>query len=295
MEDRRGHTTAGRLLTQAGLTLAAVGLVSLTSSAPALAGPPADGSCSGAGKWVVCEADQDTAKPGSGSAAADSDNENSGSKPVCTVTKMDPQPPIGSAFGGDRKPGEVAYIRTCKNGPDGAPITSVIVADEGADVPAVDPVVVAHQAVNKMKLSGPDIASPRPAGTYVVGVPMWLWVNPSPTTFGPNTTSASAGGVTVTATAKVTQIVWAMGDGTSVTCNGAGTKYVASYGKQESPTCGHAYSRTSASQAQGEYSVTATATWSVNWQVNGDGETGQFTEIRQTNVQVPIGELQVVR
>ncbi|WP_327591501.1 ATP/GTP-binding protein [Streptomyces chartreusis] len=208
---------------------------------------------------------------------------------------MEPQPPIGSALGGDRKPGEVAYVRTCKNGPDGAPVMSVIVADEGAGVPVVDPVVVAHQAVNKMKLSGPDIASPRPAGKYLVGVPMWLWVNPSPTTFGPNTTSASAGGVTVTATAKVTQIVWSMGDGSAVTCNGAGTKYVASYGKQESPTCGHTYSRISASQAKGEYSVTATATWSVNWQVNGGGATGQFTEIRQTQEQVAIGELQVVR
>lgn len=208
---------------------------------------------------------------------------------------MDPQPPIGSMLGGDREPGQVAYQRTCKNGPDGTPVYSVIVADEGADVPAMDPVVVAHQAVNKMKLSGPDIASPRPAGIYVVGVPMWLWVNPSPTTFGPNTTSASAGGVTVTATAKVTKIVWATGDGSSVTCNGAGTKYAASYGKQESPTCGHTYSRTSASQTRGEYSVTATATWSVNWQVNGGGETGQFTEIRQTQEQVAIGELQVVR
>ncbi len=55
------------------------------------------------------------------------------------------------------------------------------------------PLVVAQQAINKMKLAGPDIASPqRTAGTYIVGMPMWLWVNTSPTTFGPNTTSAPA-------------------------------------------------------------------------------------------------------
>ncbi|WP_460120339.1 hypothetical protein [Streptomyces phaeofaciens] len=57
-----------------------------------------------------------------------------------------------------------------------------------------------------MKLAGPDIASPRATGKYLVGMPMWMWVNQSATTYGPNTASASAGGVTVTATAKVSKI-----------------------------------------------------------------------------------------
>ncbi|KAF2774902.1 atp/GTP-binding protein [Streptomyces sp. OM5714] len=159
----------------------------------------------------------------------------------------------------------------------------------------MDPAVVAQQAVNKMKLTGPDIQSPRGSGSYVVGMPMWLWVNKSPTTFGPNTTSASAGGVIVTATAKVTGIVWEMGDGAKVSCAGAGTPYAASYGKRESPTCGHTYTKTSASRSAGKYTVTATSTWTVDWQVAGGGDGGQFTEVRQSDVQVVIGELQVVR
>jgi hypothetical protein len=146
-----------------------------------------------------------------------------------------------------------------------------------------------------MLLTGPDIASPRAAGKYIVGVPMWMWVNESPTTYGPNTASASLAGVTVTATAKVTKIDWDMGDGNAVTCQGPGTAYQASYGKQESPTCGHTYNRTSASQSGRKYSVNATATWTVDWQVDGGGETGQFTETRQSQAQVAIGELQVVR
>jgi hypothetical protein len=116
----------------------------------------------------------------------------------------------------------------------------------------VDPAALAQRAVDSMTLLGPDIASPRAAGKYTVGVPMWMWVNQSATTYGPNTASASAGGITVTATAKVSKIVWKMGDGASVTCNGSGTPYTSSEGMAESPTCGHVYSKTSASTQSGK-------------------------------------------
>ncbi|MDQ0605780.1 hypothetical protein QF037_010213 [Streptomyces canus] len=271
--------------------------LSLLWPSQALAGPPEGGDCSGAGKWVVCEADNDTSAPGSGSQPAGSDSGKHSAKPACTVRKLDPQPPKGSMYWKGESPGDgkAVYERACATGDGGTPVYTYFVADDAADVPAVDPVVVAQQAVSKMQLTGPDIANPRPAGKYVVGIPMWMWVNKSPTTFGPNTTSATAGGVTVTATAKVTKIVWGMGDGTTVSCNGAGTTYAASYGKQESPTCGHTYTRSSVAKADGKYTVTATSTWTVDWQVNGGGEAGQFTEIRQSQAQVAIGELQVVR
>ncbi|WP_293992832.1 ATP/GTP-binding protein [Streptomyces sp.] len=144
-----------------------------------------------------------------------------------------------------------------------------------------------------MTLRGPDIASPRAAGKYTVGVPMWMWVNQSVTTYGPNTASATAGGVTVAATAKVSRIVWTMGDGFSVTCNGPGTPYTSSDVMGPSPTCGHVYSKTSAGAAGGKFPVTATSTWTINWE--GGGQTGQLTEARQTQVQVAVGEVQVVR
>jgi hypothetical protein len=272
-------------------------MVSLLTPAQAFAEAPDGGSCGTAGKWVVCEADDDSSTSGSSSKPADTGSGQSGSKAVCTVKKMDPQPPAGSMFWEDKSPKDGAvYQRTCRNGPDGAPVNSTFVADgAAAGVAAVDPAVVAQQAVAKMKLVGPDIASPRAAGKYIVGVPMWMWVNKSPTAYGPNTTTATAGGVTVTATANVSKIDWKMGDGSTVTCNGPGTAYAASYGKQESPTCGHTYTRTSVSQSGAKYAVTATATWTVDWQVNGGGGTGQFTEVRQSQTQVEIGEVQVVR
>ncbi|WP_369383260.1 ATP/GTP-binding protein [Streptomyces sp. cg36] len=144
-----------------------------------------------------------------------------------------------------------------------------------------------------MTLLGPDVASPRASGRYTVGVPMWMWVNQSATTYGPNTASATAGGVTVTATAKVSRIVWAMGDGSSVTCNGPGTPYTSSQDMAQSPTCGHLYAKTSARAQSGRFPVTATSTWTIDWQ--GGGQADQLLEVRQTTVQVAVGEVQVVR
>ncbi|MGQ4356571.1 ATP/GTP-binding protein [Streptomyces drozdowiczii] len=168
-----------------------------------------------------------------------------------------------------------------------------------ADAPAadaIDPAVVAQMAMDKMTLAAPRIhISPKPGGTGLVGMPVWMAVDQSPTTYGPNSATATAGGVTVTATAKVTSIVWTMGDGTSVTCNGPGTVYQKSFGMKQSPDCGHVYKQTSADQPGGRFRVGATATWTVDWQVTGGGgETGQMTAVRDASVAVTIVESQAV-
>ncbi|MET7353021.1 ATP/GTP-binding protein [Streptomyces mirabilis] len=260
-------------------------------------GTPADSKPSGSGTTSggkrICEVRGQTvpcSRPGMG---------NFNSADGCYWLLMDPQPEAATArlaagVPGDWKPGDKGafYNVTCPGNPV-AGGTAYSATDPAAA--AVDPAQLAQQALDKMTLLGPDIASPATAGNYIVGLPMWMWVNKSQTTYGPNTASASAGGVTVTATATVSKIVWKMGDGSAATCNGPGTTYKASYGRQESPTCGHTYTSTSASEAGGKYTVTATSTWTVDWQVNGGGETGQLTAIRQSQEQVAIGELQVVR
>ncbi|MEU0031758.1 ATP/GTP-binding protein [Streptomyces sp. NPDC006335] len=237
---------------------------------------------------------------GSGSGSTDggsgsSDSGGSADKTVCTYKLADPQPPAGSLDWEGHEPGDGAvYEQTCGwGGVDGDTIVRMVWLADPPPQETVDPAVLAQRAVDSMTLLGPDIASPRAAGKYTVGVPMWMWVNQSATTYGPNTASASAGGITVTATAKVSKIVWRMGDGASVSCNGPGTPYQASEGMAQSPTCGHVYSKTSAGAKSGRFPVTATSTWTIDWQ--GGGQAGQLTEIRQTNVQVAIGELQVVR
>jgi hypothetical protein len=162
-------------------------------------------------------------------------------------------------------------------------------------VPAIDPEVVAQRAVDSMKLVGPKVASPRAAGTYVVGMPMWMWVDQTPTTYGPNTATATAGGVTVTATAKVSTITWDMGDGTNpVVCHGPGTRYQPSLGKATSPDCGHVY-QTVSDAADGRFHGTATATWTVDWQVVGSAaDAGQLTEVRESAFTVNVHEAQVL-
>ena len=266
--------------------------------------PVVGGDCDGASSFVtVCR--QEPGNSGGQGQTGTQSGHGTGkdSKPrpqTCSVERLDPQPPASDPVWDGHKPGDGAiYTRVCLSDALGAAAGVQIVPQVfwAAAAPAVnvDPEQLAREAVDRMLLTGPDIASPRAAGKYIVGVPMWMWVNQSPTTFGPNSASATLAGVTVTAKAKVTKLDWTMGDGSAVTCNGPGTTYQASYGKQESPTCGHTYTNTSASQAGSKYSVAATATWTVNWQVNGGGETGQFTETRQSQAQVAIGELQVVR
>ncbi|MFM9812763.1 ATP/GTP-binding protein [Streptomyces scabiei] len=253
-----------------------------------------------------CEVEVDVPGQGGGQAGGSGSTDGTGGsgssdgrdptdKTVCVYKLADPQPPAGSLDWEGHEPGDGAvYEQTCGwDGVDGDTIVRMVWLAEPPAQETVDPAVLAQRAVDSMTLLGPDIASPRAAGKYTVGVPMWMWVNQSATTFGPNTASASAGGISVTATAKVSKIVWKMGDGASVTCNGPGTPYQASEGMAQSPTCGHVYSKTSAGAKNGKFPVTATSTWTIDWQ--GGGQAGQLTEIRQTNGQVAIGELQVVR
>jgi hypothetical protein len=91
----------------------------------------------------------------------------------------------------------------------------------------------------------------------------------------------------VTATAKVTKIIWTMGDGTTVTCTGAGTPYQDSFGKRSSPTCGHTYTKSKA-----DYLVLAHSFWVITW--TGGGQAGTInTDFTQTTT-IHVGELQVL-
>ena len=127
-----------------------------------------------------------------------------------------------------------------------------------------------------------------------VGIPIWLWVNnPEPLTWGPYEETATLGGQTITATAKVSGIRWNMGDGQTVTCGSVGTAYTVGYGVTDSPTCGHRYQRTSQSQPGDRYTVTATSMWAVTW-TSASGASGTVNVEVQSDVQLEINELQSV-
>ncbi|MEV0449818.1 ATP/GTP-binding protein [Streptomyces sp. NPDC050600] len=242
---------------------------------------------------TVCAADGTVTGGSSGSSgtttpAGTGGGSSSGSSaPPCTYEKLDPQPPADNLAWEGHSSAEGAVYRV--NCPSTGRVGVVFVPSGGAaPAPRIDPEVLARRAVASMRLDGPTVASPRTAGTYLVGMPMWMWVTPSANSFGPVSASATAGGVTVTATAKVTSVRWEMGDGSTVSCAGPGTPYQDGYGARMSPTCGHRY--TKAAEHQGS----ATATWTVEWSAPALGDTGDLTETRTTAFTARVGEAQAV-
>ena len=129
----------------------------------------------------------------------------------------------------------------------------------------------------------------------VIGVPVWMWVkNPTAETYGPLTTSASAGGITVTVTATVESVDWDMGDGSSSISCGKGSQYNSSVdGTKQSPDCGYTYQKTSWDQPNHEYTVTARAYWRIDW--TGAGQQGTIRPpALVSTVHIKEGELQVL-
>lgn len=182
------------------------------------------------------------------------------------------------------------YWRTCPD--EGTGATPVWLASPPGAT-QLSPAQLAQQAIDSMKLGAPDVhINPKPGGRGLVGLPVWMWAGKGRTTWGPNTATASAGGVTVTAAATVSKVTWSMGDGSTVVCTTPGTPYNASYGKSPSPDCGHVYAEPSSTTAGGSYRVTATSTWSIHW--TGGGQQGDQTETRSAAVAVTIGELQLL-
>jgi len=212
----------------------------------------------------------------------------------CYYERLDPPPPATDPVWAGHYPDGAVYQSTCLEvigsggGWDWRP-TSPPGFGAGAGVLAR----LADEAIARLSLSGPDIGlAPDPSKTGLVGLPVWMWTRVAPSTWGPLSATASLPGVSVTATARATRIVWDMGDGQRVTCEGPGTPYTRGEGQTRSPTCGYVYSRSSAGEPDETYAVTATTTWDVQW--NGSGGSGQVTQTRTSSVRVRIGEMQVL-
>lgn len=161
----------------------------------------------------------------------------------------------------------------------------------------IDPAVLAQRVIASMDLDPIRIGIVPESGPNrvgLVGLPVWMWVDrPTDDTFGPITASASEGSVSVSATARVSSIVWNMGDGTTVRCTGEGTPYADYYGKQDSPTCGHRYEKMSTDQPDGAYQVTAASHWIVDWTGGGQSGTIEF-DLTTDVLPIRIGEAQVL-
>lgn len=214
----------------------------------------------------------------------------------CYIKVADPPPAAGDPAWSGHDPDDGA-VYDCYQ-PDTSLLIQLWLAAPPPDAAAgPTPREVAQMAVEQMNLSAIDIGiTPRPGANSVglVGMPVWMWAQgPDRHTFGPSTASASAGGITVSATAQVHEIVWDMGDGNEVVCTTAGTPYDASFGRKASPDCGHVYERSSAHERGERYTVTATSLWVITWE--GAGQTGTIRlDGLSRSVDIAVGEAQVL-
>ncbi len=209
----------------------------------------------------------------------------------CYLNRLDPQPPPSDDIWGGNYPRGAIYQCT-----DPARTGNPIVWLPQPPEVAMSPEQAAQIVVRRMDLRAADIGivpEDEPGRIGAVGAPVYMWTTPGPTTFGPQVLTGSAGGVTITATAKVDRVVWTMGDGTSVTCRTAGTPYEDRFGFRDSPDCGHRYTRTSAGRPANAYPVSATSFWVVDW-TGPAGSSGQITLDLVSSTSIVVGELQAL-
>lgn len=218
----------------------------------------------------------------------------------CYISTAKPQPPAGDPTWQGHQPGDGA-IYNCYQ-----PQTGLAIPIWSANPPAgpgqqVTPQQVAQLAIKQMNMTAinvglaPTPTESNPKAMGVIGVPVWMWVaNPDSSTYGPIKASASAGGITVTATATVERVEWNMGDGSAVINCGQGTPYNSSVdGTKASPDCGYTYEKTSWDRPNHEYTVTANSYWKVDWAGAGQQGTIRLPALTST-VHIREGELQVL-
>lgn len=214
----------------------------------------------------------------------------------CYIRLLDPQPAAGDPSWQGHAPGDGAVYQCYQ------PQTGLLIWVWSQDPPpnsgaGPTPREVAQLAIEQMGLRAIDIGiAPEPGedSIGIVGMPVWLWAaNPNDHTVGPITASASAGGITIAATARLHRITWDMGDGTRVVCATAGTPYRASYGRSKSPDCGHTYERTSSRESGGKYTVSAISDWVITWEGAGQAGTIRLNGLTRT-VAIAVGEAQVL-
>lgn len=216
---------------------------------------------------------------------------------ACYYWRLNPQPAPGDPVWVGHTPGTGAFYRvTCTDGPPPWGSGSETASQVWVPIPATGPTPeqLALDALSRIRLDGPAIHM-APSSTGVgglVGLPVWMWTTVGAHTWGPISSSASSGALTVDITAHADRIVWDMGDGHVVVCHNPGVAYRGSDGASASPECGYTYLKPSTHQRGGRYTITATTTWTVNW--DGGGESGVITVTRVSRSTVRINEQQVV-
>ncbi|MGB3954403.1 MAG: hypothetical protein WBL05_03840 [Brooklawnia sp.] len=162
------------------------------------------------------------------------------------------------------------------------------VMPDTADGPvATNPAVLAGQAVAQLAVPAPQISiSPHPSdnkwNVLAVGLPIWAWAEDP----GPVATSVSEQGIDIQLQANRGSVTFDWGDGTTTVCHLMRPRPATMDPLTPSPDCGHSY------QHRGDYTITATAGWAVNWQALG--QTGALPLNSTATIAVPIREFRAV-
>jgi len=213
----------------------------------------------------------------------------------CYLQAMIPQPPPESTlWEGNYPKGAVYGCYSAFSSP--GTIAGGSVWLPGPPDAGLTPAAAAQAVVARMDLRAAEIGivpEDKPGSIGAVGAPVYMWTTPGPTTFGPQVLTGSAGGIAITATAKVDKIVWTMGDGKSVTCRTPGTVYQDRFGFNMSPDCGYRYTKTSAGKPNNAYPISATSYWVVDWTGPG-GSSGRITLDVVSRTNIVVGELQAL-
>lgn len=165
--------------------------------------------------------------------------------------------------------------------------------DPPAARPTLPPRTLAYMAVADLRLTAPTpTIGPSPDRNRwrmaAVGYPLWLAAHGD---LDPPTVSDSVLDVSVSLNPRLAKVVFDMGDGERVTCTDLSRRWTPAVEPgAKSPTCGHIYTRPSL--PKGDYTVTATSVWAIDWAVNG--ATGTLPFSNSATTQLPVGELQVL-
>ena len=234
----------------------------------------------------------------------------------CYYMKSDPQPPAGDPAWGGNDPGSGAvYDKVCRDTGGGLnPEPPVWLAKEPGDTtPPPDPGTVAQIAIKKLQFArpvphtAPD--SSKANGTALVGVPVWFWYDTSQATgaqtVGPQSQTAELAGISVTATAVLTDVVWdlgyqdpATGKEATLSCKGKGAGHPYTAGLEAAPpadACTQAFGKASGDDG---YYLTVTETWAVTSVDNATGKQA-YPELDMSVPSLPplklkVSELQVL-
>ncbi|MEU9127185.1 hypothetical protein AB0D08_03545 [Kitasatospora sp. NPDC048540] len=300
----------------------------LLASPVAAADPPPSGDVTPCKNWYICVGvTEPGSTPGPGQPTGGGSGGGGGGVPTCSwngqtwpcwdddlgwfstsdgcyYQRSSPQPPATDpAWAGHTAADGALYEVNCR-GVDGqlSPKPPAFFAQPPGGPPPDRPAVLGRQALDEIRFDAPELHA-APADNAVVGMPVWLWYTATPHTSGTQSATARGVALSVTATAKLTRVIWTTGDkGTdgkaqATTCTDAGTPYRAGMDPKASP-CSHVYTTGSAKLRNDAYYLKATLVWRVDVIRSDTGAKvfNSFDYQRTTDVPLAlrVGEVQVL-